>query len=196
MKRKDIEDYQVFHSSRMYGTGGKNYPYVLPHVMVRSPKSLIDYGAGRSRIVEWLGAAAGAERTVCFDPAVPGIDTLPEEEFDLVVSFDVLEHIPEEELDAVLLEMAKLGKDALLVIDTAPAKAVLSDGRNAHVCLHDEAWWHDRLKAYYPNIRPFPIGRPHRAAFRTWDQELPAWKRMWIEWRAKRERRWRLAQDR
>jgi hypothetical protein len=194
MERKDIEDYQKFHSSKMYGTGGKNFPYVLPHVIVRSPASIIDYGAGRSQIVHWLGEAVNAKRTVCFDPAVPGIDVLPDETFELVVSFDVLEHIPEEELDAVLAEMAKLSKDALLVIDTAPAKAILSDGRNAHVCLHEEAWWHKRLKAYFPTIRPFPIGRPHRAAFRTWKEEPNALKRLWIEWRAKRERKWRLSQ--
>lgn len=196
MKRKDIEDYQKFHSSKVYGTGGKNFPYALPHVIIRSPGSIVDYGAGRSQIVHWLGAAVNATRTACFDPAVPGIDKLPDESFDLVVSFDVLEHIPEEELDAVLSEMKGLADDALLVIDTAPAKAVLSDGRNAHVCLHDEAWWHDRLKTYFPSIKPFPIGRPHRAAFRTWDQSPSLIKKLWIQWRARRERRWRLASDR
>jgi hypothetical protein len=174
--------------------GGKNFPYVLPHILARSPQSLVDYGSGRSRIAQWLGEAVGAERIAYFDPAVPGIDVLPEGGFDVVVSFDVLEHIPEEELDAVLTEMAGLANDALLVIDTAPAKAILSDGRNAHVCLHDESWWHERLKGYFPGIQPFAIGRKHRAAFRTWKVQLPTWKRLWIEWRAKRARKWRVSE--
>lgn len=83
--------------------------------------------------------------------------------------------------------MSSVGKHALFVIDIAPAKAILSDGRNAHVCLHEEAWWQQRLIQFFPDIRPFYIDRPHRACFRTWDEEFPSWRRYLIEFRAKVE---------
>lgn len=191
MKRKHIDDYQAFHSRKIYGTGGKDFPAVLPHILALSPSSIIDYGAGRSDIALWLGEKAGATRAARFDPAVPGIDRMPEGRFDVVTSFDVLEHIPEDELDSVLAEMAAVGRDALLIIDIAPAKAILSDGRNAHVTLHGEEWWHERLAAYFPAIRPFKIRRPHRVAFKTWDKELPGWRSWLIEIQAKMERKFR-----
>lgn len=187
MKRKDLADYQHFHSAAIYGTGGKHFPYVLPHILSIQADSLIDYGAGRSEIAVWIGKKAGMKRVARFDPAVPGIDKIPNEKFDIVTSFDVLEHIPEEELDDVLNEMSSVGKHALFVIDIAPAKAILSDGRNAHVCLHEENWWQHRLSQFFPEIRPFKIDRPHRACFRTWDEEFPSWRRKLIELRAKVE---------
>jgi hypothetical protein len=190
VKRKHINDYHEFHAKKIYGTGGKDFPSVLPQILALSPNSIIDYGAGRSDISLWLGKSAGAARAERFDPAVPGIDKIPEGRFDVVTSFDVLEHIPEDELDSVLSEMAAVGRDALLVIDIAPAKAILSDGRNAHVTLHDEAWWHERLAKYFPTIRPFKIRRPHRVAFRTWEKEFPAWQRNLIELKAKAGRKW------
>lgn len=181
MNRQHLSDYEHFHSSEIYGTGGKCFPDTLPHIMALSPKSLIDYGAGRSKIAYWLGREANMEHVACFDPAVPEISQIPEEKFDVVVSFDVLEHIPEEEMDAVLSEMAKVATHALLIIDIAPAKATLSDGRNAHVSLHDESWWQDRLAQYFPSIRPFKINRPHRVAFKTWENDLPGWKQFFFE---------------
>ncbi len=167
MKRKHINDYHAFHADKIYGTGGKDFPSVLPHILALSPSSIIDYGAGRSEIAIRLGKKAGATRAERFDPAVPGIDKIPEGRFDVVTSFDVLEHIPEDELDSVLSEMAAVARDALLIIDIAPAKAILSDGRNAHVTLHEESWWLERLSAYFPTIRPFKVKRPHRVAFKT-----------------------------
>ncbi len=189
MKRQDISNYQHFHASNIYGTGGKNFPYVLPHVLALSPSSLVDYGAGRSDIALWLGKAVGAASVARFDPAVPGIDRIPEGQFDVVTSFDVLEHIPDNELDAVLAEMAGMARHALLVIDIAPAKAILSDGRNAHVTLHEESWWQARLSKFFPDIKPFKIGRPHRVAFKTWPQEFPGWRNKFIEIKAKLSRK-------
>ena len=190
MKRQHLSDYKHFHSAEIYGTGGKCFPCALPHILALSPSSLIDYGAGRSKIAYWLGKAAKIQKVACFDPAVPEIANIPEETFGVVVSFDVLEHIPEEELDAVLSEMARVGEHAMLVIDIAPAKATLSDGRNAHVTLHDEIWWQYRLSKYFPNIHAFKINRPHRVAFKTWDQALPQWQNYLHEKKAKLCLKW------
>ncbi len=97
------------------------------------------------------------------------------------MSLDVLEHIPEEELDAVLSEMAGMAKHVLHVIDTKLAQAILSDGRNAHVSLHDQAWWLERVGRYFPSARPIPIARPSRIGLKTWDDSLPAWRGAYVE---------------
>lgn len=196
INRQHLSDYEEFHSKEIYGTGGKCFPSVLPHIRALSPDSIIDYGAGRSKIAYWIAKKTGMNRVACFDPAVPEISEIPSETFGVVVSFDVLEHIPEEEMDAVLSEMATVGKHALLVIDIAPAKAILSDGRNAHVSLHDEDWWQKRLAQYFPTIRPITIDRPHRVAFKTWDQELPAWNSWLVSKQAKLSLKWHRLRNR
>ena len=66
---------------------------------------------------------------------------------DMVVCTDVLEHVEPAKLDAVLDHIWRLtGRVAYFVIDTRPANAILPDGRNAHLSLHDHWWWIDKLK--------------------------------------------------
>ncbi|MBO3761211.1 class I SAM-dependent methyltransferase [Ciceribacter sp. L1K22] len=175
VERNLIANYVHFHSSGAYGYGGKHLPWVLPHIMAFKPASLIDYGAGRSFIAQRLGRKAGIADVVSFDPAVPERSTLPDRRFAVIVSFDVLEHIPEEEMDAVLGEMARLAPDALHVIDTRPAIAILEDGRNAHVSQHDEAWWLERLGRFWPHVVAFPM-RNGRVGIKTWTTSFPTWR--------------------
>jgi hypothetical protein len=183
MERRLIADYEYFHAAEIYGTGGRHYPYVLAHVLALSPDSLVDYGAGRSDIALRLARKAKSKRVARFDPAVPEFAQKPAGVFDLLVSFDVLEHVPREEMDSVLAEMARMASHALHVIDIKPAKAVLSDGRNAHVSLHTEAEWQALLARYWPSIRPIPHRSPSRVAFKTWDAALPTWRHRLIEGR-------------
>jgi hypothetical protein len=188
VERSLIADYEYFHSAEIYGTGGRHFAFILPHILALKPGSLIDYGAGRSDIALRVGRKAGIKDKVArFDPAVPAVAQKPEGRFDLLISLDVLEHIPEKELDTVLDEMASMANHALHVIDIRPAKTILSDGRNAHVSLHDVAWWQARLAQHLPNVRHIP--HHNRAVFKTWDAALPAWRHSLIE---QRERLFRL----
>lgn len=176
-QRKLISNYTHFHTSRIYGVGGKHLPTVLPHILELRPESIVDYGAGQSLIAEAIARKAGIARVARFEPSLPGLDVKPEGVFDLLVSFDVLEHVPEEEMDSVLEEMSSMARHALLIIDTRPAKAILSDGRNAHVSQHDEAWWHKRLTPYFPGCAPIPA-RNGRVGFKTWPtRSSGAWRR-------------------
>lgn len=179
--RSLIGNYSRFHTDGTYGFGGRHYPWLVPQILALQPSSLLDYGAGRSQISLRLGERAGIARVSRFEPAVPELSKLPTEPFDVVMSLDVLEHIPDEELDAVLFEMAALGRHQIHIIDIRPAQAVLADGRNAHVSLHSGEWWEARMRRHMPAIRLVPCSRPNRVALRTWPEELPAWRRWVIE---------------
>lgn len=181
VERSLIENYEGFHSSGVYGFGGRHFAFLLPHLMALRPDSLVDYGAGRSDMAQRLGRRLRAGRVAVFDPGVPAIAQKPEGRFDVLLSVDVLEHIPEAEMDAVLSEMAGMADHWIHVIDTRPATAILADGRNAHVSQHDEGWWRERLARFMPAIRPVPIREPGRVAFKTWDAELPALRHALVE---------------
>lgn len=175
MSGKLVSEYVTVHSSKRYGdTGWRSFPFLLPHLLALGPKSLVDFGCGQSDLAYRLGSAVRIGLIGRYDPAIPALSTRPTQRFDVLVNVDVLEHIPDEELDGAIADMAALADNAIFVIDTAPAKLILSDGRNAHVSLHDEAWWLARLRKSFPTARPIRIGRRNRVGFKTWDAEMPA----------------------
>ena len=57
-----------------------------------------------------VGARARIPDVAVFDPAVPERAVRPERVFDLLINVDVLEHVPDEEIDAVVAEMADLDR--------------------------------------------------------------------------------------
>jgi hypothetical protein len=165
-----VAQYAEIHRSRRYGdTSIKNLRFLRPAVRLLRPRSILDYGCGQSRLLEAL-APSPATRLLRYDPAIPQYATLPTEKADLLINIDVLEHIPEENLDATLCEMASLGENAIIIIDTRPAALVLPDGRNAHCTLHPHGWWQERLSRFFRTVVPIRGVRRSRAAFRTWRQ--------------------------
>lgn len=56
--------------------------------------SLLDWGAGNARLEQEL-RAGGFTDVQSYDPFNPAIATLPERRFDLILSFETLEHVPD-----------------------------------------------------------------------------------------------------
>ena len=141
--------------------------FLRPLLRILKPASVLDYGCGKSILLDVLNMPALEVRDR-YDPAIPEFASVPERTYDLLINVDVLEHIPEENLDTVLKQMAGLAEHAIIVVDTKPAALFLADGRNAHVSLHDHGWWKARLEREFGPIYPFRVARRGRAAFRTW----------------------------
>jgi hypothetical protein len=165
----DLVDYYArTHDSRVYGTSSVKYlRHLRPEITILHPASILDYGCGQSIFLDCLDLGYDAE-LLRYDPAIPAYSKLPGKQADLLVSIDVLEHIEEGDLDQVMAEMRAAARDALIVIDTKPAKHTLPDGRNAHVSLHPHDWWRERLSRHFDHLEPVTTARRSRAAFRTW----------------------------
>ena len=163
-----IDQYRRIHASASYGTTSvKNLRFIRPEIQLLRPQSILDYGCGQSRLIELLdlGYAADLKR---YDPAIPAYAQKPAGVFDLLINVDVLEHIEEADLDAVISEMRSLCRDALIIIDTKPAIKLLSDGRNAHVTIRPHDWWRARLSRHFDHLEAISTVRRSRAGFRTW----------------------------
>jgi hypothetical protein len=163
-----IDSYRALHAANTgYGTTGiKRLPYIMPYIQLAAPWTAVDYGCGRSAVADLVGAAAECAVTR-YDPAIPEYAAPVPGRRDLLLSIDVLEHIPEHELDAVLRDMASIAEKAIIVIDTKLATTLLPDGRNAHVTVRSPEWWQARLGMHYPVVpRIWVWKRP--AAFVTW----------------------------
>jgi hypothetical protein len=163
-----IEQYRQLHATSGYGaTSVKNLRFLRPEIMLLHPRSILDYGCGQSPLLDRLELGYPVELHR-YDPAIPSIATPPAEPVDLLINVDVLEHVPEADLDRVVGHMASLAREAIIIVDTEPAGTVLPNGENAHCTLHPHAWWADYLNRFFPTLEPIKVKRRRRAAFRTW----------------------------
>jgi cyclopropane fatty-acyl-phospholipid synthase-like methyltransferase len=115
-------------------------------------ETLLDYGCGKgnqyfienSHVKYFNGVMP-----YLYDPAVETHNTLPTNPVDGVFSTDVLEHIPEDDLDLVFTQMYSLAnKFVYHGICTIPAKAILPNGENAHVTVKPKEWWVEKILPY------------------------------------------------
>lgn len=138
---------QQMHRERTdYGISGQKYAQEVQTVMeMTGITELLDYGAGRETLREAL-----PQYTVhSYDPAVPWLAAEPEPH-DVVVCTDVLEHIEEDKLDAVLSHIKSLTRRVVFFqVSTRLASKTLPDGRNTHINLHNKDWWLLKIMQYF-----------------------------------------------
>lgn len=126
-----------------HGHGEINLPKVLPHL--QPGDTVLDYGCGKGGLVYALRGAGHVASG--YDPGIDHFSARPQHNFDVLVSFDVLEHVEPEHIAAVLDDMESLAKRALLNISLVPAHKTLTDGRNAHLLVRPVEWWQAELES-------------------------------------------------
>lgn len=156
-------------------------PHVEPvGVLLRrsAAKSLLDYGCGKAegyskitlktpdgRSIRGLKAIWGLDDIRLYDPGYAPYSSLPTGMYDAVISTDVMEHCPEEDLPWIIGEIFGYATRFIYVsIACYPARKSLPDGRNAHITQRSPGWWVD----LFSHIgRGYPSVRWHLAIFET-----------------------------
>jgi ubiquinone/menaquinone biosynthesis C-methylase UbiE len=132
-------------------------------VMSLKPKSILDIGCGYNEFIKKarkILKGVEKDKLVGVDIACPGADFiapahhLPFEDkfFDLVVSFDCMEHIPEEEVENAFKEFKRVGKRIYLKISLTDSPTKI-DGELLHVCVKTTDWWVDIAKRYFKDVK-------------------------------------------
>ncbi len=149
--------------------------------------TILDYGSGKGLHYDRLPdeatgsrvktlAAWGAARVTCYDPAYPPFAGEPDGTFDGVISTDVLEHIPEEDVPWVLHELFRRAERFVYGVAACyPARKVLPNGENAHCTVRPPEWWYDqfrRVSVYYPGVR-WMLYAKRKTVLRKWGESLP-----------------------
>ena len=68
---------------------------------------------------------------------------------DMIMSFDVLEHVEPEFIDITLVDLKnRCNKIMYHLIACHPAKRVLDDGRNAHLIIETPDWWKNKISEH------------------------------------------------
>jgi len=113
--------------------------------------TLLDYGVGQARIytVAKLHEYWGVKNWVGYDPAVERYSTKPEGQFDAVICYDVLEHVPEGSIDYMFQEIFSYSKGPVFLhIGLGPAVAKLPNGENSHITIKPRDWWIEKFLKY------------------------------------------------
>lgn len=132
-------------------------------------RTILDYGSGKGKQYGDVEVKTGdgqvfpniksfwaVDSITCFDPGVEEFSKLPTGQFDGVVSTDVLEHLPEQDLSWIIGEMFHYASKFIFAsIACYEAMARMPDGQNAHCTVREPKWWYDffgRIGQKYPNV--------------------------------------------
>jgi hypothetical protein len=146
----DIHKQFVEERSSMF-RGYSILPYV-PELMslIRNSNisSCLDYGCGRGEAWELhnLKKLFDLKDLYLYDPTIAEFQNRPNNQVDLVICIDVMEHVPEHCVEEVLDDVAFFAKKAIFFnISTRPAAKVLPNGSNAHQTVRPREWWQEKI---------------------------------------------------
>ena len=158
-----IQEYKRLHKET---NPDRNEPWfpgksIRPHVnkiagLVRETdsKTLLDFGCGQGR--QYSEMKVHNEWGILpelYDPAVDGISELPDKVFDGVICTDVLEHIPEDNVDQVLSDIfSRADKFVFLSIALFLTGDLLPDGRDLHCTVESPEWWKERIRPFQKTV--------------------------------------------
>lgn len=143
---------QIYQSGKMPRYGHSNHGARSIALLEKwQAKSVLDVGCGFNEFSKAVSAKMGIE-AVGVDFACPGADIvcpaskLPfqDGQFDVVTSFDMLEHLLPDEVDATLDEMRRVS--SRFIVSIAYVDSVNKwNGKTLHPTVRPEHWWITRL---------------------------------------------------
>lgn len=120
-------------------------------------QTLLDFGSGKGKLYQSdtasddvrhksLEAWPGVKVT-CYDPGYEPYAGPIEGPFDMVISTDVVEHIPADDIPWLLDELFGHARVCVYVVAACyPAKKKLPDGTNAHCTIRKPQWWVKQMR--------------------------------------------------
>jgi len=141
-----LEMQKQLHKDENYGVASVHYAPLVSQVCNRyQVKELLDYGAGKGRLMSALDVDHKMAIQL-YEPAMPKWSDPPEPS-EMVACIDVLEHIEPDKLDNVLDDLKRVTKRiGIFTVSTEPAIKVLPDGRNAHLIIEGAEWWLPKIQ--------------------------------------------------
>lgn len=156
---------RTFPGQSLFAQAGRIKDMILHH----GCRSIFDCGSGKGMqyqpmaiqvegVGEWPSIQAfwDIDEIYCYDPCYQPFNKLPDRKFDGVISTDVLEHCPEEDIPWIADEIFSYANRFVFAnVACYPAKKRLPSGENAHCTIRPPEWWNDILRktsARYPSV--------------------------------------------
>lgn len=167
-----IEQYRQIHEKKTYGRSSEILIGVVQrHIYEIGPvRRILDYGCGRSRLVDWLAKIHDAE-ALRYDPAIADYAEPPKGKADLVICTDVMEHIPEDNIAKFVADIRSYSDNVFFNISCRKAVEVLPNGENAHCTVRPARWWGRTLRQDFPRLQRTRAFGKDDVSFFTWGEE-------------------------
>lgn len=136
---------QTIHESTPFGKRAKFPKHLEQFIQDINPKSMIDFGCGKGRLVDRIKEVYPTISVRGYDPGNKNFNSPIEHPVDLLMSTDVLEHIEPVYLEETLKFLSTKSRYVYHLIACCPAKLILPDGRNAHLIIEDQQWWRQKF---------------------------------------------------
>lgn len=160
--------YKEIHRTTPFGKRGKFPKYLEKFIETIQPKSILDFGCGKGKLLGKIRGTYPNIDTFGYDPANPEFEkSIDDVKVDMIISSDVLEHVEPEYIDDTLKFLKSRSKFFFHLIACSPAKLILPDGRNAHLIVENNDWWRKRFldlgykiyQEYFLEFEKFPKQR-------------------------------------
>lgn len=118
--------------------------------------SILDYGCGKATLGNKFKQNKVNIQFYNYDFAISEYNVFPNgQKFDLVVCTDVLQHVPQNQLNIVLDQIISVSDKAFFSISLRAAINKLPNGQNCHCTVKEQSWWLQFLKKYFKQINKF-----------------------------------------
>lgn len=147
MSQDYIKTNNAAHKDPAYGAKGHMFAEMVIEICNKHGiTEVLDYGCGKETLSQVVGKMSSQSIVVNgYDPALPGKDVEPIPH-PFVACVDVLEHVEPALVENVIAHLhSKMLQTGIISVHTKAAKRILPDGRNAHLIIKDQDWWHLRI---------------------------------------------------
>ena len=144
-------------------------PIIKEIIKKENIKNMIDYGCGKGnfysnsfdlggKLIPPLRKFWDIEIKL-YDPCYEKYSKFEKDEtFDLLICIDVLEHIPETDIEWILDRFFKISKKYIFInVACYEAIALLPDGENAHINIQKPIWWSNKLEKFQKNNKEVKV---------------------------------------
>jgi ubiquinone/menaquinone biosynthesis C-methylase UbiE len=156
-----------FDEMERYAKREGHLKHLYRSIRKRKPKTVLDVGCGHGYLVHYflergldahgldVSPYAGIRIKDHFTKGEATALPFPDQSFDIIISSDFFEHVPEADIDMVAMEMARVGKVVLAYISYKEENR--KTGIDTHETVKPPEWWETRLAPYHILI----IGHNH-----------------------------------
>lgn len=135
---------RIHESGRFSGESLKPHePEIRKLIAENDISTILDYGCGKAN---WHKKFNLVKDLTLYDPYYGPYSQKPSGKFDMVICTDVLEHVPEDDVESVLSELIDYTEKVLfLAIAIRPAHKSFSNGINLHLTVWPKDKWEELI---------------------------------------------------
>ena len=157
-----VEEYKRLHKDSTIFPGKsitKYAHYIRSIIRDNKCQTLLDYGSGKgtlyteepNKLGKPLHKFLKIKDYTLYDPGLEEFSKLPIDTYDIVICVDVMEHLPEQDLEWIIDRIMSFGNKAIFLnIACYEALKKFPNGKNVHITVHEPEWWIDLInKIWY-----------------------------------------------